>query len=79
MGRSKKEVAPPLTEREWAMVFELRCQSKRGARLRDEDMAFLRRAHGADTARYNALDAEVRQATAPFGAFGADVPSAGES
>ena len=56
-----------LTEVEWSKVFHLRCQSKRGKGLTDDEQALLAAAFQSDEQRYAALDADVFDATVPFG------------
>lgn len=59
-----------LDEHEWRKVFELRCKSKRGHGLSENEQALVERAYRADPARYAAMNGEVFQATLPFGADG---------
>lgn len=56
-----------LTEREWERVFDIRCKSKRGERVSEEDMKFVERAWLEDPDRYGALNAKVFEATKPLG------------
>lgn len=64
MARKKK---PPLTDREWAQVFTLRCRSKRGERLAPEEQALVERAFKEDRARYSKMDERIFSETLPFG------------
>lgn len=48
--------------------FELRCRSKRGERLTDEEHTFLRGLWEKHPAWYGSLDARVFEETKPFGA-----------
>ncbi len=57
----------PLSEEEWARVFDLRCRSKRGEHIAPDDTRLFRRALASDRARYCGMDEEIRVATAPFG------------
>lgn len=59
-----------LTEAEWRRVFDLRCRCKRGEHVAPEDMKLIRRAYAEDPARYTALEADVFEATRPFGSKG---------
>lgn len=63
-----KKRAAPLTDRDWERVFALRCRSKRGEYVSDEDRALLVAAHAADPDRYAGLNDDIFRATAPFGA-----------
>jgi hypothetical protein len=56
-----------LTEMEWLDVFEARCRSKRGERLTEEERALIDRAYATDEKRYGRMEAEVFNATVPFG------------
>lgn len=57
-----------VTEAEWREVFQLRCQSKRGHRLSAEELSLCERAMKQDRKRYVAMDDEIFEKTAPFGA-----------
>ncbi len=64
MGRKK------LTEAEWSEVFQLRCISKSGSRaLTREEQRLVDRAMSEDERRYVAMDADVFNATVPFGSM----------
>lgn len=56
-----------LTEEEWVLVFELRCRSKNGLPPSDDERALLERAFSLDPERYSAMNADVFEATRPFG------------
>lgn len=64
MDRRKKH---PLTEEEWRRVFEARCRSKQGVPLSADDRALCERAFSLDPKRYSTMDADVFDATVPFG------------
>ena len=66
-SRSRRADKPKLTESDWALVFELRCKSKRGIELSPEQHNFCVRAFREDEKRYSAMDAGVFNATVPFG------------
>jgi hypothetical protein len=53
-----------LTELEWERVHELRCRSKRGQPLTDEEQALVTAAHASDGRRYRAGAASVFDETA---------------
>jgi hypothetical protein len=56
-----------LTEDDWAKVFQLRCRSKQGLELSEEDRALTDAAYSEDPERYKALEPDVFDATVPFG------------
>ena len=56
-----------LAERDWLRVFEVRCKSKRGEALTEEQYALIQRAFKQDPKRYGEMDAEVFNATVPAG------------
>lgn len=56
-----------LTEAEWSEVFRLRCRSKRGESLSPEERKLIERAWKTDRKRYGSMDADVFNATVPFG------------
>jgi transposase-like protein len=56
-----------LTEEEWVLVFKLRCRSKSGLPPSDDERALLERAFSLDPERYRAMNADVFEATRPFG------------
>jgi hypothetical protein len=58
---------PEVSEHEWRQLFRVRCASKQGQRLSDEDRELIERAHRADPKRYAAMDDDVFDATVPFG------------
>ena len=51
---------------DWEKVFDLRCRSKRGERLSDDQAALLVAAWKADKVRYSALTERVFEETAPM-------------
>lgn len=56
-----------LTEETWRKVFEIRCRSKLGAPVAPAELGLCMRARRDDLERYNLMDTEVFNATAPFG------------
>lgn len=56
-----------LTESEWTKVFALRCRSKRGEHLSDEDRSLVDAAFASDEKRYAEMEPDVFDATVPFG------------
>lgn len=64
MGRRKR---PPLTEAQWREVFAIRCRSKRGEPITKAELALCTRAMKEDEPRYSKMDADVFDATVPFG------------
>lgn len=56
-----------MTDDQWRDVFRLRCRAKRGETLDRAGHELLRRALREDPERYSALDADVFDATVPFG------------
>ncbi len=63
MARRKKK----LTEEEWQRVFKIRCRSKQGLQIAKEDQSLTDRAYESDQERYAAMEADVFDATVPFG------------
>ena len=65
------DVAPEepsaLTEREWGLVFYLRCQTKQGRMISEADQRLVDRAYASDRERYAAMEPRVFNATVPFG------------
>ncbi len=57
-----------LTESEWSKVFDLRCRSKRGERISEDEQALCSRAFNEDGKRYAAMNDRIFQATKPVGA-----------
>ena len=57
----------PLTEAQWAEVFELCCASKSGKKLTRAEQRLVERAFKEDRERYASLEPEVFNATVPFG------------
>jgi hypothetical protein len=59
-----------LTEAEWARVFEIRCESKRTSQMCSlVDGHLITRAVETDCERYKKMDADVFDATVPFGSM----------
>ncbi len=50
-------------------MFDIRCRSKRGSVPSQEELALCMRARDADRDRYNRMDDEIFDATAPFGSI----------
>lgn len=62
-----KPKSSTLTEAEWQRVFQLRCKSKSGHTLTNAEYRLVTRAHQSDPKRYHAMEADVFNATVPFG------------
>lgn len=56
-----------MTEAQWGEVFHLRCKSKREGGLTLGELSLCERARGEDHGRYAAMEADVFDATVPFG------------
>jgi len=56
-----------LTEWEWTKVFNLRCRTKRGESITDEERALVEAAFASDRKRYAAMGPDVFDATVPAG------------
>jgi len=56
-----------LTKDDWHKVFGLRCRSKRGQRLSEDEQALVDAAYRQDVDRYAAMEPDVFDATVPFG------------
>ena len=56
-----------LTAEEWRRTFSLRCRSKQGQSLSGEELKLLETAFNEDAARYRSQEADVFDATVPFG------------
>jgi hypothetical protein len=56
-----------LTEIEWQKVFSVRCKSKQGQLLSDDEHRLIDQAYKEDRARYAAMNRDVFNATVPFG------------
>jgi len=56
-----------LTEAEWEKVFRIRCKSKRGQALSDEERDLVDRAFRQDRDRYADEEVDVFNETVPFG------------
>ncbi len=54
---------------DWDRVFLLRCKSKQGSRLSEEEQRVCLDAYRADHRRYAAMTPEVFEATKPFGSY----------
>ena len=64
---AKRKPKLPLTEAEWRKVFVARCKSKEGRERTEEERKLLNRAYKEDPKRYGAMEADVFNATVPFG------------
>jgi hypothetical protein len=56
-----------LTEDQWREVFRLRCKSKRGDRLDKLEQRLVEKSFKEDFDRYGRMEADVFDATVPFG------------
>ena len=56
-----------LTDDQWREVFGIRCRSKRGEPITQTELRLCERAMWSDEARYSAEEADVFDATVPFG------------
>lgn len=56
------------TESEWSRVFKIRCRTKRGEGATPEELDLCRACLAADRERYVAMNQDVFEETAPFGA-----------
>ncbi len=56
-----------LTDADWEEVFRLRCKSKQGKRLTDDERTLVDVAYKEDEERYAALEPDVFDSTVPFG------------
>jgi hypothetical protein len=56
-----------MTDSEWSEVFKTRCRSKRGEHLTKEELLLIDRAYASDPKRYASMEADVFDATVPFG------------
>ena len=56
-----------LTEEDWRRVFQIRCRSKQGQLITSAERKFCEKAFQEDFDRYSAMDADVFDATVPFG------------
>jgi hypothetical protein len=56
-----------LTEEEWRRLFQMRCRSKQGQELSKKDRALMHAAFKEDPDRYGSMEADVFDATVPFG------------
>ena len=65
--RAPKKPKVPLTEAEWSRVFRIRCASKQGQRVTEEEHALINRAYAENSKRYGGMDADVFDATVPAG------------
>ena len=50
-------------EIDWLVIFDLRCRSKRGEQLSDEQFKLLNEAHKQDPERYKAMNEDIFEAT----------------
>lgn len=67
MKRSSGKNKRTLNESDWAKVFKAKCKSKQGQSVTPEERLLLDAAFKSDPERYGALEAEVFNATVPFG------------
>jgi hypothetical protein len=51
----------------WERVFQIKCKSKNGQTLTDEERGLIEEAFQTDPRRYRDLEGEVFNATVPFG------------
>lgn len=68
--RSRDTPPPRLTDKEWQLVFQLRCKSKQGGELSRQERAIVDRAYKEDKEdenRYSDMEVDVFNATVPFG------------
>lgn len=56
-----------LTEEQWLEVFRQRCRSKRGEQLAPAERTLIDAAYRQDPDRYSEMEADVFNATVPFG------------
>lgn len=56
-----------LSEAQWEKVFKIRCKSKQGQDLTNEELDLIILARKSDLKRYVSLDEDVFEATRPFG------------
>lgn len=64
---ARKKMKNKLTEEQWSEVFRLRCRSKEGKELSEQDRALVNQAFNENKDRYAALEPDVFDATVPFG------------
>jgi hypothetical protein len=64
---SRRSPKKALDAAQWERVFFLRCKSKRGESVTDEDQRLLVAAYRSDPGRYGDLNADVFNATVPIG------------
>lgn len=62
-----KKAQALLTEADWRRVFKLRCETKQGHAITDDDLRLVERAHRENPERYRATEGDVFNATVPFG------------
>jgi hypothetical protein len=63
MAKAKEK----LTDESWRKVFSIRCRLKQGQSVPPADLKLCERARREDLDRYGALEADVFDATVPFG------------
>lgn len=56
-----------LTDESWRKVFAIRCRSKQGQPVTSAELGMCGRAMREDPARYKTMEADVFDATVPFG------------
>lgn len=66
MAKAKRKPRK-LTEAEWKKVFVGRCKSKRGEPVTAEERKLINLAFDSDLERYTDMEADVFNATVPFG------------
>lgn len=57
----------PISEMEWERVFRIRCASKEGRGMSEDDRALITRAYEADPKRYASMNDDIFDATVPIG------------
>lgn len=55
------------TEGDWLLVFRIRCRSKTGQPVTQDELELCERAMRSDPERYSLMSDDVFDATAPFG------------
>jgi hypothetical protein len=56
-----------LTDGEWSRVFTLRCKTKQGQTISQEEHDLVNAAFESDKERYGAMEPDVFNETVPFG------------
>ena len=65
MPRRKPRKPPDI---DWSAIFRLRCRSKSGTALSQQELARCEAAYKADPQRYIAMNTDIFEETAPCGA-----------